>query len=476
MLNLTNTLINQLNTAGVRYCHWKSNIHLAEGLSGETDLDFLVRRDQAGVFTEIVNNLGFKLLRSEGWKNFPSVVDFLGLDAESGKILHLHVYYKLILGKSMRKEYHIPCEDILLEGNQQLYGVRIPFPEAELLIHIIRMAVKRKLFSIHSAAKHILRRSKQSDVLYELQWLVKRSDLSKFSRLIEKFGLKASDCEALFSIVRDPSNVSPNLLKKVKRSMTQYRRFKIFEGTLLWINRTVLSMLAHMRHNIRKQIVSGGATIAIVGPDGAGKTTVCDVLIKRLGWKLWVKKFYLGSNQPTLHSRFVRFLVIPMLVPWRLLPRVRLARLLKYLAQGIIEISYASDRLSRLRKGFRLASNGCIVIFDRFPIVNVADQPFLWEEKDELENHYLIRCITKKLKNLYSKIPKPDVLIHLSLPAELALARKPNSNPDLISAKEARLHSFSSKEGFERNLLRIDASCSLDIVISQVMGNIWRRL
>ena len=42
MLEVCKHLFNQWNDQGIRYCHWKSNEHLMEGLDGETDLDIYV--------------------------------------------------------------------------------------------------------------------------------------------------------------------------------------------------------------------------------------------------------------------------------------------------------------------------------------------------------------------------------------------------------------------------------------------------
>ncbi|HWL90278.1 MAG TPA: hypothetical protein VNP90_02835, partial [Actinomycetota bacterium] len=39
-------LLDDLADHGVRFCHWKSNEHLAAGLAGRTDLDLLVDADQ----------------------------------------------------------------------------------------------------------------------------------------------------------------------------------------------------------------------------------------------------------------------------------------------------------------------------------------------------------------------------------------------------------------------------------------------
>jgi hypothetical protein len=45
-LPISAVLLSTLRQNGVRFAHWKSNLHLAEALAGETDLDLLI--DESG--------------------------------------------------------------------------------------------------------------------------------------------------------------------------------------------------------------------------------------------------------------------------------------------------------------------------------------------------------------------------------------------------------------------------------------------
>jgi hypothetical protein len=57
---LVDRLINSLNSEGINYCHWKSNIDLAQATSGEMDLDFLIDRESVQPVYSILSKLGFK--------------------------------------------------------------------------------------------------------------------------------------------------------------------------------------------------------------------------------------------------------------------------------------------------------------------------------------------------------------------------------------------------------------------------------
>src|SRR5438046_9183907 len=92
-----------LDGAGVRYCHWKSNRNLASALRGDTDLDLLGHRGDAGRFRSIVELAGFRPTRSSG---HPSIVDYYGRDEESRKPGDRHISYPTITGTPIQT-YHL---------------------------------------------------------------------------------------------------------------------------------------------------------------------------------------------------------------------------------------------------------------------------------------------------------------------------------------------------------------------------------
>src|SRR5688500_2680094 len=73
-LALVTKLCATLTTAGVDYCHWKSNEAIERSASGDNDLDLLVRREHMGRFTEIVHALGFEQARQSHIKELPVVL------------------------------------------------------------------------------------------------------------------------------------------------------------------------------------------------------------------------------------------------------------------------------------------------------------------------------------------------------------------------------------------------------------------
>jgi len=124
--------------------HWKSNNHLAAALAGETDLDLLVAQEDAQQFRQLALQYGFKVVISPPAKQFPGVEDYLGFDLATGRLSHLHVYYRLVLGKPFVKNHRLPLEDALLASarRHQSERVMIPSPAWELVVLVARILLK----------------------------------------------------------------------------------------------------------------------------------------------------------------------------------------------------------------------------------------------------------------------------------------------------------------------------------------------
>src|SRR5690349_12522453 len=159
-------LFSTLEQKGVRYCHWKSNIRLEETLAGAEDIDLLVEQRDAGLFHAALRENGFKLTQSRSGIGHPGVFHALGLDEASAQLVHVHAYFQIVSGDSLAKSYRLPIERSLLQQTRYLHGVRVPIPEAELVLFALRIALK------HLGPIEILMTSRHyRSVLSELGWL-----------------------------------------------------------------------------------------------------------------------------------------------------------------------------------------------------------------------------------------------------------------------------------------------------------------
>src|SRR5215216_6331582 len=116
MLNLINNFIKELNATGMVYCHWKSNIRLAASLDGQTDIDLLLHREDADAFRAILRQLHFRQAQLDDDQPFPAMEHYYAPDEESGVLVHVHVYYAVITGESLAKNYRFPLDEMLFRN------------------------------------------------------------------------------------------------------------------------------------------------------------------------------------------------------------------------------------------------------------------------------------------------------------------------------------------------------------------------
>src|ERR1700720_1393955 len=86
-------LVQALNDRDAAWCYWKSRTRLNAALSGSSDLDLLVAREDHLLLTRTLNECGFKLFPSAHFRDDPCVASFLGFDETSGRLLHVHVHF-----------------------------------------------------------------------------------------------------------------------------------------------------------------------------------------------------------------------------------------------------------------------------------------------------------------------------------------------------------------------------------------------
>jgi hypothetical protein len=92
-------LFEAFDQEGVRYCNFKSSEQVASGLEGATDLDLLCDPGQIELFALLLARHGFKRFPAHPSRAYPGVEDFFAADERTGRLLHLHLHYRLIVGE-----------------------------------------------------------------------------------------------------------------------------------------------------------------------------------------------------------------------------------------------------------------------------------------------------------------------------------------------------------------------------------------
>ena len=486
-------LLAGLHGRGIRYCHWKSTPSIGVALQGRTDLDLLVDRRHATAFGVTIREIGFKPFISSQARRFPGVEDHIGHDEASGRLVHLHVYYQLILGEEHIKNHRLPLEDAFLDGSRELGGIRIPPPALELTVLGLRVLLKYR----------------DADALKDLLGLGRRGGIPPDARReLTALRQRVSDEELRATMARHLPSVDPGLVPSLftvishnprdavalrglrtaaRRGLRPYERMPRRQAALryararlarLWPVRGLLR--AASRSDLRRKApLGGGITIAFVGPDGAGKSTVIEAMREWLAWRVNLRIEYLGSAKPSRSTRVLRVAARAARATARGVGDVVPVRGLADQLMAMRYLGDARDRAERARHGRAMAAQGAVVIFDRFPLPGVRvgrrmmDGPRIptlpgWESRGSL------RRLAAREAAIYAAIPPPDHLIWLSIDPSVALSRKPEHDPASVLAKAEALESADLAQ--IAPVTRIDAAKSLDEVLDEVKRAIWELL
>lgn len=219
-------------------------------------------------------------------------------------------------------------------------------------------------------------------------------------------------------------------------------------------------------------------TVALIGPDGAGKTTVGRQLEHRL--PLPVKYIYMGVSTDSSNV---------------MLPTTRLMHMLKRAAGGKADVAGPPDpnRIKKKPKGLvkrtlaegravlrlfnRLSEEwyrqgltwnyqrqGNIVLFDRHFFTDY----YAYDIADAGKQRDLTQRIHGfMLKHIY---PKPDLVIYLDAPGAVLFARKGEGS---IEALERRRQDYLQLRDQVKHFAVVDATQAQEKVVQDVVALIW---
>jgi thymidylate kinase len=489
MLNCIQTLIQTLNDRGIRYCHWKSNFYLKDALDGIGDLDLLIARQNAYHFESIIAELGFKRALDRLQTPNPSIHHFYGLDHETGKLIHLHVYYRIITGETLIKNYSFPVENLLLEHPRFVDEMPLPPKSAELMIFTLRMILKHASFLEYL----MLRRSHnnlQNDLRNELKDLVEgNSDKTSQNLLVEY--LPSVD-PILFSQCLDCLKQDSSFFRYfglATKLRQQLKPFNRFSATSEWILRgklfagRVVSRLWGSGKS--KCLTSGGAIVAFVGAEATGKSTLVRETSNWLGEVFEVYSVHLGKPSSTLLS-ILPNLLLPMLRSRFAQDRVSVVQSNPNQQESKISLLYAIrsvllawDRYQLALKIRRDAVNGKLVICDRYPstVVGAMDSArLIVPESGGLKNN-ILRYLANLEHDIYKKIPPADIIIRLSVPVDVAMERNQNRQKHEDEDYVLRRHTTSVVPSFPKaKTLELNSNQSLPETLSTIRHLLWQIL
>lgn len=483
--DLIASLCRELNGSGVRYCHWKSNANIEKSLRGEGDLDLLIHRQDIQIFNCIMMRLGFKEAEVPKGREIPGIRDYYGYDPGLKDLVHVHAHFQLTVGHDATKKIHLNIEEDYLNSVSLKGGIKVPAVEFEYILLVIRMALKHLTWDSWLRMESHLGRNER----YELSWLkgqisseklestiitsfptLKRVDFYRCAELLndERMGIRqVAAGQRIADQLSDYSRMSP--------WMSRWREFfhRVEEAYRRRISRRIP----------KKTFTDGGLFIAVVGGDGSGKTTLVSSLYPWLGREFETLRVHLGKPKWSMLTILVRgFLKIFRLAgsqPFLEAPLVYTDDQEKIRFPGypwaIREVCTARDRSLTYSKARRFATNGGIVISDRFPLTDIhfMDGPQIERMYGSKPRTRRIQWLIKKENSFYQSIHDPDLMIVLKVDPEIAAKRKAEESREGVMARTGEIW---IQDWPQPNVNVIDASLPQEEVLEKAKAVIWSYL
>lgn len=496
-------LFRHLHDASVRYCHWKSNEHLAASMTGAGDLDLLFARDDAQALTRVLVELGFKrLVVRPGW-GYPGVEDYIGLDRETWRLTHLHLHYQLTLGEKFLKGRRLPWEALMLESRVQdpQYGVYIAEPNLELLMLVVRAALKIRARDLVAGA--LGRKYVRGGMAREFRWLAERAQPLELDTLAtDLLGPRAN--EAFHRILASTIPSLPQLLRLRRAARPPLSDYRLY-GRLDGLRRQWIKELQTIGRRVGQRALGaptrstrtpphGGLVVAFVGADGSGKSTIVREISRWLSREADVVTMYGGSGDGP--RSLMRRVLQRVFRAVRRRPPRRASQAAAERAQTIRPVLVdpgtpgGSDDLKRMvyalllarekRKmvgdAWRARSRGQIVLCDRFPqrqFASVNDGPLLTDWLLSRSRLWHGAAVREQRTYEWIEPRQPDVVVKLHVSLQVALERK-RTPTEQLRTKIDVVRQLSYPPACR--VVDVDATQPLDRVLAVVKEAVWESI
>lgn len=498
MLSICRIVFSNFNEQNIRYCSFKSNQHLLDGLCGDTDLDILIDLKDYEKVKVVFAKLQVIQFEPDKVGAYPNVVNWYGFDKETGKLIHFHIHFELMTGKGLVKEFQLPWGSLFLENSiiDESTGVRMVSPQFEYVLLCTRSAIKRMIDISIIVRKHSI----SKDILVELEYLSQRIDEDTLRDALRKmYSLEFSNEHyEEFRDIRDlEAKQYYRFVKIVRNFLRKNKRYSnvvaLMRSLYNRTNRRICMKLTSITGRvlpIRKRCCNGGISFAFVGVDGSGKSTVSRIITEWLSKEFDIAKFYCGSGDGKknwLSSLMLRLYGIRN-IRKRKANGFETSKILvdsetgkkpsffKAFGASIAYIRILKDNIKNLRKSICYKKNGIICIMDRYPQNSVPgfhDGAKLSQYLN-MQNPIINRYIKKEaaLLALVSEYPY-DIVFVMRVCAATSFNRKPEESLESLQRKVDTIDKviFAAK-----NTIVIDAEQPLEDVVRFVKGVVWEKL
>lgn len=472
MLDISQSVFREFDKADIIYCHWKSNEHLKEGMIGVTDLDILVDYRKKRECETLLGQLRFLKTKAPVGNRYKFVNDWIGMDYDTGEMIHLHVHYKIVTGKQYRKEYDLPWSKLVLDyrvKNEEL-GVYMTNPNMEILILYARVFLKTK----YSEEKNEIIRV-PTEYIREIHYLKKVTQDSQIDRYL-KLMMKEAGQEFKACLFKESFTINEyNQYKKILLKVLQKDRIE--SENITFIKHYILKNIVHLKQMLKEKGIpqitkkcpnKKGVIIAFIGTDGAGKSTMTKNIQTWLSWKIEVVQFYLGSGDG--HKKPFSY---------KIYTNVNLPNVFRQFAGAAFYLHMSNYLKQTLKQVNKYCNCGGIAVLDRFPQLQFKGVNDGLKIESKLDTHVFSnrlrnKMIKKEEKNFSEALRvKPDIVFKLNILPEEAIRRKKENTLAEMKQKVAIIDGLSFDGS---NVYNIDATKNMNEEILEIKRIIWKEL
>src|SRR5438094_5975459 len=476
----TRSLVERLGEAlggeRVAYLQWKGNWKRSRWMSGEGDIDLLVHRSAEPRYSAVLWSLGFRRADPPPASAIAGIESYFGLDPATGRLIHVHTHYRLVVGGIWRTVYRLPIEEPLLASARPGAVFPVPAPEFELIAFAARMVQR------YNALDTVLRRQPRwlKGIQVELDALLAKADRAAIADILATYlpTLDAQFIDDCLASLRPACSRWQRLVvrRELHRRLLPHARRPPLALTLSRLMHRVLTLSGRLKiiRKRGKHFAHGGTVIALLGGDGAGKSTCARELADWLSDEFGLLTAHLGRPPRLLLTLVVGAVFrIGRLLGVAVEEDEDRARRPAYLA-ALRDLCTARDRYQLYLQARRFALGGGIALCERYP---VPENPTLSGPRLDafapLARTRLGRWLVAAEARYYRHILAPDVLVLLRVDPETAVRRKTDEPADYVRAR-CQLVWDTDWSGRRGHI--VDASRPLAAALPALKTLLWRAL
>jgi hypothetical protein len=483
-------VLNEFHRQRISYCYWKSSRQIHSVLAGKGDIDLLIARADQHRAQAILLERDFKLFPSVASQDHPAILSFLGYDEPNGRLIHIHVHVRLIVGERLLRNYRIPWEDVVLARAMvhPLLPIRILDATSEAVLLVVRACLELRRRDPMTLRGWETTTSKFALDRAALAARVDRTSLLELAAKLLSEELAELVANALYS--EQPLERHSQLRRGLRKHFVSCRSYNALEARVRSGGRALAWVAGYLNKRYfcaprpwNRRAPGGGCIVAVIGVDGSGKSTSVGAMRAWLGSKIDVIPIYFGTGdgRPSLLLRPLK-LMAPLAA--RILrnnkPRCsshgKISGHAPGLLYGVLLLVWATavalDKRKKLTAVRRGTNRGLVVLTDRYPqneILGFNDGPLLprlalappWLRRFEAASYALAQ-----------RLP-PDLVIELVVRPETAAKREPEMCPAIIRERIAALQRLKFPGA---RVVRVDAEQPVADVMRAVRNEIWRLL